>query len=127
MTLVFGQRYAEAVPALRILALGYYFNGGWSLAAGYLTGRYACPPSVVGLSALTLVVSVGLALVLIPRHGLQGAAAAWSIAGATSAVALIAVFRRDGGAALRLLDLFPGPADVSWMLSRIRASRMPAK
>lgn len=127
LTAVFGERFVHSVPALRILAIGYYFTGAWSVTTGYLNGRYGCPPSVVVISGLTFALSLGLGLLLVGPRGLPGAALSWASAGVFSALAILGVFLRDGNGNVRLGELLPGRSDVAWLWNRgLQALRRPA-
>jgi len=71
--LLFGQRYAHSAPLLAILALGCYFNA--SLGFNGLTLKvYGRVRTLVLVNLATIVASVILSFLLIPRLGPLGAA-----------------------------------------------------
>ncbi len=78
VALLFGQQYADAAAVMAILALGYAVNNltGYNnaLLQTYRQLRYAV---ITDLG--TLIASLGLSLLLIPRYGAVGAALATSL------------------------------------------------
>lgn len=76
--LLFGARYEPAAPILAMLSLGYYFNAalGFNGLTLKVFGRIRY---VLAISVITIVVSVGLSLLLIPSRGAFGAGIAMMI------------------------------------------------
>lgn len=73
--LLFGERYAHSAPILSILAVGYYFNA--ALGFNGLTLKvFGKVRALVLINLATIVSSVILSLLLIPRLGPLGAAIA---------------------------------------------------
>lgn len=71
--LLFGERYAQSAVVLALLALGYYFNA--ALGFNALTLRvYGKVRYIVAIDIFTLVASVAISLILIPRFGAFGGA-----------------------------------------------------
>ena len=115
--ILFGSRFAPSVPAIWLLLPGVCMLGVSRVLGSYLLGRNR--QEVDFVAALTgLAVTVGLDLLLIPRYGFPGAAAASSIAyTANLAVNLGWVVRNS---TLRVQDLLvPRPADFQVMLARL--------
>lgn len=100
-TLLLGARYEGSAGILALLAFGYYFNAalGFNGLVLKIQGRVWY---VVGIGLLTVVISLGLNLLLIPAYGAFGAAIG-------SAVAMFChnVFKQVGlltGSGIRLFD-----------------------
>ncbi|CAN5431477.1 flippase [soil metagenome] len=70
---LFGQRYADSVPYLRLLALAYYFNAtlGFNGVTLKMIGRVWLSAAIAGIA---LVFNLVVNLALIPRYGALGAA-----------------------------------------------------
>ncbi|HEX2296466.1 MAG TPA: glycosyltransferase, partial [Actinomycetota bacterium] len=103
---LFGPEFAESVLPLRILALGVVGASIRIVLEGALLARRRQALSSA-VTVLTLVVIVALDVVLIPRYGAVGAAAASTAAYWVAAVFMYAAFRRAvprDGAAPRLRD-----------------------
>lgn len=79
ISLVFGARYADAGPALEVLALGYVAFSVLTLAATIVNGT-GRPGVSLTLAAGTALMQALLASVLIPTYGGTGAAVASSCA-----------------------------------------------
>lgn len=101
-----------AVPALRIQALALAAN---FLATGWMYGLLSLRhhASLLVLSAVALVISVTLTLVLVPRHGADGAAIAVTVGELAVAVMALGLLRR----ARR--DLWPSFATVPRVLPAV--------
>jgi len=71
--LLFGERYAQSGSIMALLALGYYFNAALGYNADTLRvyGRFRY---TVAIDILSMLVTLGLCLILIPRYGAMGAA-----------------------------------------------------
>jgi stage V sporulation protein B len=96
VTLLFGYAYAEASTPLRILALGSFFYGFFSVNSGVLQGlgKAALPMKILGAAAL---LDLLLNLLLIPLFAATGAAVASALslafAGLASTLAIRALVR----------------------------------
>jgi O-antigen/teichoic acid export membrane protein len=75
VSLLYGARFADAVPQSRLLLVGMLLGGAAGVSSGYLYARGR--PGLNSLAmGLGLVVTVALDLLLIPRYGAMGAATA---------------------------------------------------
>jgi O-antigen/teichoic acid export membrane protein len=85
---LFGASFVDAVPTLRLLLLG---NFTWATAAlSVLWLQYTSRALfIVGITAATLVLDSAANMLLIPRYGMEGAAASTA---ATTLLATVAVF-----------------------------------
>jgi O-antigen/teichoic acid export membrane protein len=93
---VYGSEFADAGVALRLILPGVVAYSVVAILSRYIVGRGRPGTSTVVL-LLGLFTNVVMNLVLIPRYGILGAAAASSISYAATAVATLAVFRRLSG------------------------------
>jgi O-antigen/teichoic acid export membrane protein len=71
--LLFGERYAESGLIMALMAIGYYFNAALGFNADTLR-IYGKLRYTVATDFLSMLMSVGLNLLLIPRFGAVGAA-----------------------------------------------------
>jgi O-antigen/teichoic acid export membrane protein len=104
--LLYGAAFRPAVLAAQLLCVGLVGEGLGGVVTAFLygTGR----PGLNSMAVVAgLATTVGLDLVLIPRHGLLGAAVASCAAYAVTTAALLACFRLVTRAARR-----PAPAEV---------------
>ena len=92
---LFGPSYLQAVPVLIFLLVG---NTTWAAAAlSILWLQYTERGAViVAIAASTLVVDSLLNALLIPRYGMQGAAASTAVTMTLAALAVVVVRRRGG-------------------------------
>ncbi len=74
-TLLYGARYADAAPLMAMLSLGYYMNTalGFNGLTLKVIGRLRY---VVIINAIAAAINIILALMLVPRYGATGGAAA---------------------------------------------------
>jgi len=93
VTLLFGYAYAEASTPLRILALGSFFYGFFSVNSGVMQGlgRAALPMKILGAAAL---LDLLLNLLLIPLLATTGAAIATALSLSFAGVASTLAVRR---------------------------------
>lgn len=98
ISLLYGDRFAAAVPQARLLLAGMLLAGAAGVASAYLyaRGRPGVNSLVLGVG---LVVTVVLDLVLIPAHGALGAAWASTVAYLITDSLLIVTLVRLSGAA----------------------------
>jgi O-antigen/teichoic acid export membrane protein len=98
---IFGEDFADAVKPLVILLPSMWFLG-IALAIGSTLRGYARPGLASLLAGLSMVVTIGLDLLLIPPYGVTGAAVASAVAyalyGVSSVVALARVARLSAAA-----------------------------
>ncbi|MBI2767568.1 MAG: polysaccharide biosynthesis C-terminal domain-containing protein [Chloroflexi bacterium] len=95
-TVLFG-KYAGMPAALRILLPGVLLYGLAQSYSGFYTYQRGLPWVSALVAGMGLVIDLSLAVVLIPRMGVNGAALASSIAYGTAIVAALAVFIRGEG------------------------------
>jgi O-antigen/teichoic acid export membrane protein len=92
-TLLYGARFADAVPQARVLLVGMLLGGAAGVASGYLYARGRPGLNSVGMG-IGVVLTVVLDATLIPAHGAMGAAIASTIAYLVSDGALIVMLLR---------------------------------
>jgi O-antigen/teichoic acid export membrane protein len=108
---VFGAGFEGAVPVTRILVVGGVLAGiGHVLRAGLRGLDRPLLAATADLASLTVVAI--LSLVLVPAHGIQGAAVAAVVAPAAMCLSLTLLWRRAGrpGVEARSSDPAPGAA-----------------
>lgn len=97
LRLVFGDRFTPAAPSLRLLLVGSAILGLQRMIASRSAGRGR--PEIMSWAALTsTLLLVALCAILVPAHGMLGAATASVIAYAAGAVATIILERRGTNA-----------------------------
>jgi O-antigen/teichoic acid export membrane protein len=99
---VFGHQFRGAVAPLELLLPGVVLYAPVNVLVVYLSVRRAEPWWSLAVAIVSMLVTVGAALLLIPGHGARGAAAGSSIgyaAGAALAWAFFAGLSRRGAAA----------------------------
>ncbi|MEA2656878.1 MAG: hypothetical protein QOI23_2243 [Chloroflexota bacterium] len=124
---VFGPAMMPAVHPLWLLLPGIVTLTVAKIISSYLSG-IGKPILSTYLAAGSMVLTIALDLLLIPRYGISGAAGASSIVYTGTAAAAVWIFRRESGAGL-LETLIVRPDDfvryrriVDSMLSRLRAA-----
>lgn len=116
---IFGSSFRHSVWQLRILALGAFGIGALKLLGDALTSQRR-PFRELGAIAVAFVCILTLDLLLIPRHGGNGAALGSTIAYSAGGVAVIVMFLRTLPARAR--ELLPSRADFIWVVQRLRAA-----
>jgi O-antigen/teichoic acid export membrane protein len=117
--IVYGSQFSDAGVALRLILPGIVAYSVVAILSRYIVGRGR--PGVGTLILLTgLVVNVGVNLVLIPIHGIRGAAAASSISYFVTAALTLAVFHRLSGRGW-LETLVIRRSDVVALIGALRA------
>jgi O-antigen/teichoic acid export membrane protein len=107
VTTLFGDRYADAAPAVPWLTLAAaLFAVTYQVRAAVVATGSSTPIAVVAAAALVL--NIGLNLLLIPRHGITGAAVATAVAAAVEA-GLTVVALRVRGIRARLVRVLRAP------------------
>lgn len=107
VTVLFGERYADAAPAVPWLTLATVFFALTYQARSAVVGTGA-GTSIVPVAAAALVLNVVLNLVLIPRHGITGAAVATAVSAALEVVLTVgALFRLRMGVRLGRIVSWP--------------------
>jgi O-antigen/teichoic acid export membrane protein len=124
---VFGPAMMSAVHPLWLLLPGIVTLTVAKIISSYLSG-IGKPILSTYLAAGSMVLTIALDLLLIPRYGISGAAGASSIVYTGTAAAAVWIFRHESGAGL-LETLIVRPDDfvryrriVDSMLSRLRAA-----
>lgn len=93
---LYSYQYEEAVAPFKILLAGALSLSGIKIIESDLKGR-GRPGLVAKISAVALAVNVALILVLIPAHGIKGAAWASTIAYISSFIFALTVYLRISG------------------------------
>jgi len=87
LLLVFGDEFRDAAWALRILCIGTLLYAPQSLLSTYFTVQLGKPWIPLSLACFSLIISIAVSLVLIPRYGYVGGAWATAISyGITAAL-----------------------------------------
>jgi O-antigen/teichoic acid export membrane protein len=117
---VFGERFRGSIADLRLLAPGAFGIIALKLLANSLTAQRK--PMLGNIAvAVAFAATVALDLLLIPRYGGAGAAAASTVAYSAGGVAVAIIFCRAFGTRLR--ELLPRPvADTRTVVGRVRAA-----
>jgi O-antigen/teichoic acid export membrane protein len=114
-------RYVSSVTALRLLAPGVLFLSVSKVLGSDLAGRGHPHLSSIA-SAVSLVLTVVLDLLWIPRYGINGAAAASSVAYMANGVCMMVFFVRTSGVPVRDL-LCVRLADLRAVRGALRRAR----
>jgi len=93
---VYGSQFADAGVALRLILPGIVAYSVVAVLSRYITGR-GRPGTVTLILVTGLAVNIGANLVLIPIHGIRGAAAASSLSYLVTALITLVVFHRLSG------------------------------
>jgi len=102
---LFSDSFAGAIPILRLLLVAVVLSSGWRVLSQDLNGRgYSGATAIV--NGMASVVGLGLALVLLPRLGLEGAAWSAIAAAGMSLLAGIWLFGRYRGESHGAYTLF---------------------
>lgn len=102
-----GPAYAASLQPLALLLPGVLVFGGASALSAYFTNHAGAPQVPARVAFGSLALNAAVASVLVPRLGMDGAAAAASAAYAISAIVLAWLFARHAGLPLRRV-LLPG-------------------
>jgi O-antigen/teichoic acid export membrane protein len=116
--LLYGEPFRPSVAALLWLLPGIVIFSVANVLAAYIAG-IGKPRLNLLVSGVSLVVTITLDLVLIPRLDIVGAAIASSVSYTLSALLLIMFFVRETGASLSEV-LLPTSEDVKMLLSVVR-------
>jgi O-antigen/teichoic acid export membrane protein len=101
LLLVFGDQFREAAWALRILCVGTLLYAPQSLLSTYFTVQLGKPWIPLGLACFSLLVSIGVSVVMIPRVGYVGGAWATAISYGITAALSTAIFLARSDATFR--------------------------
>lgn len=94
---VLGPAYAASLPPLALLLPGALLFGGASALSAYFTNHAGQPQVPAQVATLSLLINAALALLLVPRLGMAGAALAASLAYTASVLLLAWRFARHAG------------------------------
>lgn len=105
--ILYSDAFADAVPTLRLLLVAAVLSSGWRVLSQDLNGR-GRSGLTAGVNGVAAAVNLALAMVLLPRIGLEGAA--WSSIASGSLALLIGVwlFGRHGIERGAIVLLVPG-------------------
>lgn len=119
--LLYGAEYLPSVaPLWALLPLAVFRSGSRVLTRFLLATNHTS--ILVGLNVIALVAHVGLLLVLVPRYGTVGAAAAASAGYMMHTVGCVLVFRSISSIGVTRV-LLVGRADLGLMLDALRSRR----
>ncbi|MBW7998204.1 MAG: oligosaccharide flippase family protein [Candidatus Glassbacteria bacterium] len=131
MVLVWGDNFAGGATVLTILAAGRFFYY-LSSTSGLLLTMYARTKLILALNLMAAVVNFCLNLYLIPRYGIEGAAAATAVTLTMHALLTVMAARRTHPAAglkvffPRLLAAAVPPSLLAWAVKLTGLSPLPA-
>ena len=120
--MLYGEAFRPSIMALVWLLPGIVIFSVANVLAAYIAG-IGKPRLNLLVSGLSLIVTIGLDIALIPRMNIVGAAIASTLSYSLSALLLIIFFIRETGASLREV-LLPTSEDVRVLMSvaRLRGS-----
>jgi stage V sporulation protein B len=110
--LAFGSAMLPALIPLWLLLPGILSLSGAKVISSYLSG-IGRPEYATAIAGGTVIVTIILDLVLIPRYGIAGAASASSIVYTAAAVASVYALRRESGASV-LQSILVQPQDIGY-------------
>lgn len=110
--IAFGQAMLPALVPLWLLLPGILALSGAKVIASYLSG-IGHPEYATAIAGGTVIVTIILDLLLIPRFGIGGAATASSIVYTAAAVASVYALRRESGASV-LQTILIQPQDIGY-------------
>lgn len=116
--LLYGEAFRPSVAALFWLLPGITLFSIVNVLAAYIAG-IGKPKLNLLVSSLSLIITIGLDLALIPRFNIVGAAIASTVSYSFSALMLIIFFIRETGAPLREV-LLPTSEDVKLLMAVAR-------
>ncbi len=114
VVLVFGEAYLPSVLPLVLLLPGVLVFAPSGVLTNYIVGAHGLPIVATCKTLVSLLVTILLDLLLIPRYGIAGAAIATTCSYTTNALITLIVFLRLSNTQLR--DLFAKPSDVQAMM-----------
>ena len=116
---VFGRTFSASVTALLVLLPGAIFFGLTWLQAAFLIGQCGKPLKVGYAYLFTLVANIALNVLLTPRYGILGAAAASSLARLAGCVFLLQMVTAESKSSWRSF-LLPRRGDMADLIEEIR-------
>jgi O-antigen/teichoic acid export membrane protein len=123
--LLYSSRFSASGPVLRILVPGIVLFAAARVLGNDIAAR-GRPLVSSSIAALVVFCNIGLNVLLIPDHGIEGAA--WASTGSYSLAFLVsaAVYRRIANVQLRELVL-PSHEDFAWYMHLAKRAGRPAK
>jgi O-antigen/teichoic acid export membrane protein len=120
--LMYGEAFRPSIAALLLLLPGIVVFSVANVLAAFMAG-IGKPRLNLLVSGISLIITITLDLILIPKMNIAGAAIASTVSYTVSALLLIVFFVRETGTPLREV-LFPTSEDVKILLSvaRLRSS-----
>jgi O-antigen/teichoic acid export membrane protein len=115
---LYGEAFRPSIVALLWLLPGVIVFSIANVLAAYIAG-IGKPHLNLWVSGISLIITIGLDLALIPKLNIAGAAIASTVSYSVSALMLIVFFIRETGAPLREV-LLPTSEDVRLLLSVVR-------
>jgi O-antigen/teichoic acid export membrane protein len=115
---VYGEAFRPSIMALLCILPGIVVFSVATVLAAFIAGK-GKPQLNLMVSGLSLIVTIALDFILIPRLNIVGAALASTASYSLSALMLIGFFKRETGASLRQI-LLPTGDDVRMLLSLLR-------
>jgi|SRR5687767_10922647 len=116
--LLYGEAFRPSILALLWLLPGVVVFSVANVLAAYIAG-IGKPQRNLLVSGISLVITIALDLVLIPKLGIVGASIASTVSYSVSALLLIIFFIRETGASFRQV-LLPTTEDLRLLLSVVR-------
>lgn len=116
--LLYGEAFRPSIMALIWLLPGIVVFSAANVLAAYIAG-IGKPRLNLIVSGVSLIVTIGLDLALIPNLNIVGAAIASTVSYSLSALLLIVFFIRETGASVREV-LLPTSGDVRMLVSAVR-------
>jgi O-antigen/teichoic acid export membrane protein len=107
LTLVYGERYAPAIPPMLLMLPGIIMISLYQILTRNFTSRNKQQVNIAA-SAAALVTNTGLNLILIPRYGIAGAAVSTAVSYTFAALTLLVLFVRESGGSIRDTVLIRG-------------------
>jgi O-antigen/teichoic acid export membrane protein len=121
--LAFSSAFLPAVPAFFALLPGVYALSVSKILSRYFTATLGRPLLNARAQAISLAVNLPLNVLLIPKFGIVGAAAASSVAYIAHAVVTLLLFRHHSGLSVRAALVLRGE-DLNWISAHCRQSRL---
>jgi len=119
--IAFSSAFLPSIPAFYWLLPGVFALSISKVLARYFTGSLGRPLLNARAQVIALAINLPLNLLLIPRYGIAGAAAASSAAYVAHAAVTLILFRRYSGVRPQEA-LFLRGEDVAWLAGRARAA-----
>lgn len=116
---LYGARFLPLIPALRVLLVGVVALSLGSPVASYFTLKLGRPEIQLGLSGLSAVICITLAVLIVPMFGIVGAAVASTVAYLVGQSLGLFMFARAARIRLRAI-LLPTISDAAFYIRSAR-------